>query len=169
MDAKTLQHQFGLAGFVVEQNINSITHNDSLVQPDKDGNCLNWVLGHIVRTRIMQMQLLGIDSPYAIEQYAAYDKTPVKDDGNAIAWDTLVEQYRALQKPIDAGLGQLTPTQMSAKAPFSPTGNPDETVGSLLAGISFHEAYHAGQLGILRRICGKQGAIGTPKPEEAAA
>ena len=41
MDAKTLQHQFALAGFVVERNIDSITHEESVVQPDKDGNCLN--------------------------------------------------------------------------------------------------------------------------------
>jgi len=37
-----------------------------------------------------------------------------------------------------------------------------DTKGSLaakLAGLQFHEAYHAGQLGLLRRIAGKKGAI----------
>jgi hypothetical protein len=169
MDAKTLQHQFGLSGFVVEQNIASITHNDSLVQPQDDGNCLNWVLGHMVRTRIMQTQLLGITSPYELEKYAEYDTTPIKNGDHALSWESLVEQFRALQEPINEGLSRLTDEQMAAKAPFSPTQNPEETIGSLLAGISYHEAYHAGQLGILRRVCGKPGAIGTPSPEEAAA
>jgi uncharacterized damage-inducible protein DinB len=43
--------------------------------------------------------------------------------------------------------------------PDSPTGDPDETLGSLLAVALFHQAYHAGQLGILRRIAGESGAI----------
>ncbi len=43
--------------------------------------------------------------------------------------------------------------------PDGPTGNPEETVGSLLAVVMFHQAYHSGQLGILRRIAGESGAI----------
>lgn len=35
----------------------------------------------------------------------------------------------------------------------------DETMGSLLAAVLFHQAYHAGQLGILRRIAGESVAI----------
>jgi len=169
MDAKTLQYQFQLSGFVVEQNIKSITHSDSLAQPQKDGNCANWVMGHIVRTRIMQMQLLGLESPYELEKYAAYDTTPITDGDKAIPWDTLVEQFRALGEPIQEGLGKLTGEYMAAKAPFSPANNPDETIGSLLAGISYHEAYHSGQLALLRRICGMPGAIGSLRAEEAAA
>jgi uncharacterized damage-inducible protein DinB len=41
----------------------------------------------------------------------------------------------------------------------SPTGNPDETVRSLLTTVMFHQAYHAGQTAVLRRIAGKEGAI----------
>ena len=63
----------------------------------------------------------------------------------------------------------VTDEALAAEAPFSPTDNPDETIGSLLAGLSFHEAYHAGQIGLLRRIVGKQGALGSPRPEAATA
>ena len=89
--------------------------------------------------------------------------------GEAKSWDTLVEQFRALRKPIEEGLEAITDEALAAEAPFSPTDNPDETIGSLLAGLSFHEAYHAGQIGLLRRIVGKQGAIGSPRPEVATA
>jgi len=41
----------------------------------------------------------------------------------------------------------------------SPTGNPNETVRTLLTTIMFHQAYHAGQTAVLRRIAGKEGAI----------
>ncbi len=48
---------------------------------------------------------------------------------------------------------------VGAKAPFSPKDDENETVGSLLAGLAFHEAYHTGQLGILRRVSGADGAV----------
>jgi uncharacterized damage-inducible protein DinB len=34
-----------------------------------------------------------------------------------------------------------------------------ETVGDQLAFLQFHEAYHIGQAGLLRRLAGKDGAI----------
>ena len=56
-------------------------------------------------------------------------------------------------------LGKATVEQLAGEAPFSPTGNPNETVGSLLASIAFHEAYHLGQTGLSRRLLGKTGAL----------
>jgi uncharacterized damage-inducible protein DinB len=35
----------------------------------------------------------------------------------------------------------------------------ESTLGSKLFTFNFHESYHAGQLGILRRMLGKEGAI----------
>jgi uncharacterized damage-inducible protein DinB len=60
---------------------------------------------------------------------------------------------------IDVGLADLTSEALDAPAPASPNNDPDETVRSLLALVSFHQAYHAGQTGLLRRIAGKDGAI----------
>ena len=37
--------------------------------------------------------------------------------------------------------------------------DPDETVGSLLSVVLFHQAYHAGQTAVLRRVAVKDGAI----------
>ena len=169
MDAKTLQYQAGLAGYVTDRNVEALTHVDSLVQPKDGGNCLNWNLGHLVRARLTMLQVLGADAPYSPEDYGAYDHSPVTEDGKAMNWDTLISQYRELQAPLDKALGASTQEQLDAKAPFSPVNNPEETVGSLLAGFLFHEAYHAGQIALGRRIAGKPGAISSPKPEKASA
>ncbi len=60
---------------------------------------------------------------------------------------------------IGAGLAGLTSKALDAPAPPSPNNDPGETVRPLLALVFFHQAYHAGQTGILRRIAGKAGAI----------
>ena len=60
---------------------------------------------------------------------------------------------------VDGGLEGLKPEFLAERAQFSPSGNPDETNGSLLTTVLFHQAYHAGQTAVLRRIAGKEGAI----------
>ncbi len=57
-------------------------------------------------------------------------------------------------------LASLSDENLAAAAPFSPRNDPDETVGSLLTLIAFHQAYHTGQTGLLRRVAGHDGAIG---------
>jgi hypothetical protein len=60
---------------------------------------------------------------------------------------------------VDAGLAAIDPETFDDPVPESPTGNPDETVRSLMSTVMFHQAYHAGQTAVLRRIAGKEGAI----------
>ena len=73
--------------------------------------------------------------------------------------EEILEIFAASQEGIEAGLRDLDAAAANAEAPFSPGGRDDETVGSLLAGLSFHESYHCGQLGVLRRSAGRDSVI----------
>ena len=42
-----LQRNFG----IIQRQIKDITHEQSLIQPPFRGNCMNWVLGHMVMSR----------------------------------------------------------------------------------------------------------------------
>lgn len=167
MDPKTLAYQVGLAGFVTDRNVAGVSHEESLKQPPQGGNCLNWNLGHLVRARLAMLQVLGADAAYSLADYDAYENAPITTGTQAKGWDVLLTQYRALQGPLKSALGGVTAERLAARAPFSPTNNPDETVGSLLAGFMFHEAYHAGQIALGRRLVGKAGAIGAPATASA--
>ena len=62
-------------------------------------------------------------------------------------WDTITSKF-------SEALSALTTEQLDAKAPFpSPLG---DTIGGMLAFLAHHEAYHIGQLGILRKYFGKE-------------
>jgi hypothetical protein len=43
------RHQTRMTRDVVGANVAGLTHEDSLAQPRPGGNCLNWVLGHLLR------------------------------------------------------------------------------------------------------------------------
>ena len=145
---------------VVGTNLKGLTPEDSLVQPEPNGNCLNWVLGHLLSVYEEVLLLLGqepvLGKP-ALKHYVRGSE-PIRDRAEAIDFQKLMTAWSEASNRVDAGLANLTPDVLDRPAP-SPTGNPDETVRSLLSTVMFHQAYHAGQTGVLRRIAGKEGAI----------
>ena len=166
MHAETLQTHLGLTEYVLKRNVEGLTHEDSLRQPQPGGNCANWTLGHIVRTRNNFLGMLAGKPLLDPQKFDRYEINPIEKDSDAVRWEELITAYDQLTGPIMESLGKLTPEKMAEKAPFSPSGNPNETIGSLLAAFTFHEAYHSGQIGLLRRLTGREGAIKSP---EAAA
>jgi len=160
-DVETFRHQGGMTRQVVRMNVDGVSHEESLIQPQPDGNCLNWVLGHLVCINGRALGLFGQEPETLGGRLDRYDRgsPPLTDPAEAIdldelraAWDTVTERW-------DAGLAALPDGALDQPAPFSPSGNPNETVRSLVSTVAFHQAYHAGQLGVLRRIAGKEGAI----------
>jgi uncharacterized damage-inducible protein DinB len=158
---QVLNYQMGLNRFTVQVNLQGLTHDDSLVQPTPGGNCLNWVLGHVVASRNAALGLLRKEAVWDEKWTQRYGRgaAPVTDARDAAPFDEIVAAFHEAQDRLTEGLNDITEERLAESAPFSPTNNPNETVGSLLAAIVFHEAYHLGQIGVLRRLIGKPGAV----------
>jgi uncharacterized damage-inducible protein DinB len=168
MHSQTLITQLNVTSHVLKRNVEGLTHQDSLRRPQPAGNDMNWVLGHVVKTRQQFLKMLGGGSPVPDSKYDAYGEEPLTDPKKAIKLEELLRDYDAMQKPLLDTLAKLPSAKLAEKAPFSPTGNPDETLGSLLAAFVFHESYHMGQLGLQRRLCGKPGVLTAPRAKQGA-
>jgi hypothetical protein len=156
-----LRQQSRLIHQGVRWNLDGLTHEDSLVQPVPYGNCLNWVIGHLLMVDQRMLRRLGQPQAMSEETLAPYDRgsRPLEDPSDAVDLGLLLAAWNESGPRIDAGLAALTPAAFEAQTGFSPTGNAGETVRTLLTTLMFHQAYHAGQTGVLRRIAGKPGAI----------
>lgn len=161
MDPKVLGFQFGIGAFVLERNLAGITNQESLRSPQPGGNTMNWIVGHVVRTRNQALGLLGEKPPFEDSEFELYGAGGL-DAARALPLDELKRRFDVLGPTLARALERATAEQLSAAAPFSPTGNANETVGTLLASIAFHEAYHLGQTGLSRRLLGKPGALLAP-------
>jgi uncharacterized damage-inducible protein DinB len=165
MHAKTLALQLELSGKLLEMNTGDLSHEESLITPPKGGSCLNQVVGHMTRTRNMALSTMGAQAPYPMEEFDPYDdrtKVPFSR-ANALPFDELRRRFKAMQEPLVKAIQGMSPEVLAAKPPTPMTGAPDETVGSNLAIFVFHECYHVGQTGILRRVVGKPGVVKPPK------
>lgn len=157
-EVELLRHQTQLTTKVLHANVNGLTQEESLIQPHPGGNCLNWVVGHVVCIYNHVLPMLGQET--AGGDLSRYDRgsAPIENPAEArdlgelmAAWDQAVQRF-------DTGLAGLTPEILDRPAP-GPDPNRPETVRSLLNTICFHQSYHVGQTGVLRRLAGKEGAI----------
>ena len=160
MSVETCLQQLQFANYVMKANVGDITHQESLIQPKSGGNCLNWVLGHMVVIRSHFLRGFGGKTLWTDAECERYDRhgQPLTDPANA---KPLSEIWAALEETLQSMteiISKFTPEQMAQKAPFSPNNKPDETIGSLVATFVFHDAYHAGQTGVLRRLIGRSPA-----------
>lgn len=161
MDAKELSNLFRVSHYAISVNLEGFTHEQGLIQPPGAGNCANWVLGHIVASRNGVLRLLGEEPALhaAVAERYKRGSAPIGHDRDAAPLDLLVRALDLSQERILAALGRIRELDLNkpAAAPGSQTG--DTSVGGQLSFLHFHESYHSGQLGLLRRLVGKEGAI----------
>jgi DinB superfamily len=155
MDAQPALRLLDFSNRSLGMNLQDVTHEESLVQPPGGGNCLNWVLGHIVVHRDSMLALMGRPALLDEATTARYRRgsPPVTADGPD------VQRLDVLRDALERSYQQLRESVSAAdEAAFAaPSGK--GTLGDALIFLLGHEWYHGGQVGLLRRITGHAGAI----------
>jgi hypothetical protein len=140
----------------LERNLDGVSEEEALVPPSPGGNCVNWIVGHLLWSRDAVHTLLGLDRawPQTIGVSDAYRRgsTGFAAD-RAIPLGELRDALGRSQAVVLPELERVTPERLLERATET------MTVGERLAFMGFHEGYHAGQVGALRRALGKPGAI----------
>jgi uncharacterized damage-inducible protein DinB len=145
---------FEIHQWIFAKHVEGVTHEESCRTPPGGGNSLNWVLGHIVASRNDILKLLGEPPCWSEDEAAPYLRGSAGMSDPAAA-RPLPEIADALERSHAAIHSKLE--KMSADDLAKPTAK--GTVGADLAFFQFHESYHAGQIGLLRRSLGKEGVI----------
>lgn len=160
-EIEIFRHTARVTHSVFKLTVEGLTQEDSLIQPQPAGNCLNWVVGHLLCVYDQLLPLLGqasVMQPGALKRYER-GSAPIKSASETMELSYLLSSIEEAVARVDAGLQGLSEETLDSPAPFSPGGNPNETVRSLVNVFLFHQAYHTGQAGFLRRLAGKNGAI----------
>jgi uncharacterized damage-inducible protein DinB len=153
-DPKHFIRFFETHQWIISNHLKDVSQAESCHRPDPGGNSLNWVLGHVAASRNDILKLLQEPQVWNSTEAAPYLRG---SDGRADTFRPrpLEEIQAALDRShqsILAKLEKMTPEDLQA-----PTEK--GTIGSDLAFLQFHESYHMGQVGYLRRLLGKEGVI----------
>ena len=153
--AAALKAQYDLNTRLYNNVLQGITDGESNNRNNENVNHIKWVAGHLLSTRLENMNQLTGGEP---------DRTYVEKFGRNSKLDPTGASYPSLEEltakwnevspSISERILQIPEELLDSKAPAqSPI--PDETFRGLLAFIVSHEAHHVGQLSILRKLAGK--------------
>lgn len=146
-DIEIIKNQATSTYFVITMNIEGITHEESMIFPNGEVNCMNWILGHLIYISNPLLNILGEESVWDSEKFSFYNRGEIALDhkDKLISFEDLKSYLKQSQDKLEAQLNTLER--------FKPE------MGKDISTLSLHEIYHSGQLGYLRRILGKPGAI----------
>ena len=139
---------------IAQQQTEGLSHADCLLQPPFQGNCMNWVLGHVTDTRNSVLTHLGL-APILSEAQAnryGYGSEPVCADGaDLVPLGEMLAKLVASQAAIETRLAEITPEELAVETE-SHLGT--TSLGAYLFFLYWHETYHVGQTELLRQLAG---------------
>ena len=142
-----LQTQIEFNQNIIEKNLNGISHQESMIFPNGESNSMNWIFGHLIFVRNSFLQIIGEKPVWNNDDFPFYNRgvKPVQLQDQFLDFETLKTYFRETQNRLNLA--------------FEKRNDFSADYISDLAGLSLHEIYHSGQLGYIRRILGKEGAI----------
>lgn len=148
--------QFEAVTAMVMRNLDDVDHEASLRSTPATGKPIYWVLGHLCTSYNRLLPVLGRDRVVDDETLGPFrsGSTPLSAEEAPMEFTKLVELFQTASARFVDALRHLPEERHQENAPFSPRQKADETLISLLYLIAFHQAYHCGQLAILRHACG---------------
>jgi hypothetical protein len=113
------------------------------------------VLGHLLYHRNVVMKLLSQPPVWDPEKAARYARgtAPLGPGDDPQPLESIRTELDRSQAPLVAALRACTEEQLAAH------GEKEDPLIQRLLQLGFHEGYHGGQISMLRRFLGHEGAI----------
>ena len=159
LEPHELAEAFGRNLGVLQAQTKGLTQADSLLQLPFRGNCLNWVLGHLLDNRDIVLEALGEERIMSDASAAFYRRGSEPMAGattDALQLGDLLDQLAQSQERLASALGRATDADMAREVV---RGETTTTLGKRVFFLYFHETYHVGQTELLRQLAGKNDQV----------
>jgi len=140
---------------ILRKQTDGLTTKDSLLQPQPGGNCLNWVMGHLVVNLVETLEVLEVDLSEDLPDLTRYriGSEPIRvEEVGVLALDNLVDLYEQLTNKIVDRLSQMNEAEFEEEIDF---WQGKSRRGYVAFFYFFHNTFHLGQLEYLRNLAGK--------------
>lgn len=129
-----------------------------LSRPGDSSNHLTWITGHVVLHRGRISKLLGTNWSAPWESLFVRGAT-LEEDTKYPSPTELQRAWKDVSENLATSLANVSPETLS-KPVNNPSPSLDGTVGGLVAFLCFHETYHVGQMGFLKKMLGCGQTVG---------
>ncbi|MCB9474514.1 MAG: DinB family protein [Candidatus Delongbacteria bacterium] len=156
MIPQIMQQVLGFNHILITRNTAGVDHAASLVT-HAGSNCANWILGHILCIRVDLMTQLGLERLLDEMEQARYQRGRSGQDPDWLPFTVLLERFELSQQALLKQMPLMDAAHCESPGSLGPYQ--DRPMREVLVGFGQHEAYHAGQLGILRHSMGLEPAF----------
>lgn len=159
MSKARLTRFFGTTYWIMDKQTEGLSHANSVLQPAVRGNCMNWVLGHILESREKVLTALGQETLMTNDERDRYKRgsEPVTDETDCVNFERLLSILHESQARINGALEATTDDALNQV--FDPDADKPQTLDDHLSFMLWHETYHVGQFEHLRQLAGTNDAI----------
>jgi uncharacterized damage-inducible protein DinB len=148
-----IQAQFGTSFGFLQTNLTGFDASNSFQTPEQGGNSAAYLLSHLVAARQMPLAFSGQATLWNQQKLGRWARSaaPLAEDERP-DWNALKADLEQSQGALMQFLSSLTPEALERPTPVG-------TLGKTLLFLATHEAYHVGQLAMLRRALGMEGML----------
>jgi uncharacterized damage-inducible protein DinB len=143
--------------WVINKQVEGVTHEESLLQADFRANTMNWVLGHLLWERQAVLELLGMEpvAPQDLIDRYAYESEPITTESEGVfQLGEMLEYFQQSEEKFAEGFSKMDDSRWNEAVNDKGT-----TLWMRVEFLAWHEAYHVGQLELLRQLTGKDDKI----------
>lgn len=135
--------------------LDGVSGEDFSARVNDRTNSMQWVAGHLARTRVQMARLVGaaVDD----QGMSAFDE-PIDPHAVYAGKEAILNAWNAASTALLERLPAVSEADLARPAPMQfPLA--DHTIGGGIAFLTEHEGYHIGQLGFLRKAHGYEGVL----------
>ena len=132
-----------------------ITDSESSLRKSEYINNMKWIAGHILHTRLGSMSRVAGLQPDGMYEAQFGRGNSFDPSATYPPIEEIRQKWQATAAAISEGISNM-PEEVAAAKSGAQVPIADDTVRGLVSFLVSHEAYHIGQLGLLRKMAGKE-------------
>ena len=149
---------FKLNNSLIARSLDGLSDEEVWAQPTGSGNPIAWLVGHLTETRAAMLAEMGVPFDYGWTR--AFKRGSALQDRTGYPTREAIEAaWKATHAAMRDAFATVAPERLAAAASRSPVPGV-ENVADLIAFCGFHEAYHVGQIGFIRKQLGHSSIAG---------
>ncbi len=143
---------------LLEKSLADLKEEHLHARPNKQTNCIHWIFGHVLDARYEVARLLGAQEEHSFGKMFCMGEE-VTDPADYPSLAELQESFKKISAILDERFKSVTEAEFLAEAKNAFPGQ-DKTVAGCVTFLSFHEAYHVGQIALVRKFFGYEKLVG---------
>jgi len=152
--AKTLAGLYGMTDFMIPMVLDDLSEEEARARPRGEGGpSIAWTVGHLLNYRIFMLNRFGSERDNAYEE--KFGNVPATDGSDYPSLDELRAAWETVGTDFMDALSSLSEEQLETR--LEDGWHEEQVLRDQVVFFAWHEGYHLGGIGQIRKSLGHLG------------